>query len=45
MSENRVLAIIFERKRDVVTGDWRELNNEKPHNLYTALRQILRYQI
>jgi hypothetical protein len=31
--ENRVLRRIFGPKRDDVTGDWRQLNNEELHNL------------
>jgi hypothetical protein len=34
--ENRVLRRIFGPKRDEVTGDWRKLHNEKPHNLYSS---------
>jgi hypothetical protein len=33
MFENRVLRIIFGIRRDEVTEEWRELHNEKPHNL------------
>jgi hypothetical protein len=33
--ENRVLRI-FGPRRDVVTGDWRKLHNEKLHNLYAS---------
>jgi hypothetical protein len=32
--ENRVLRRIFGPKRDEVTGSWRKLHNEEPHNLY-----------
>jgi hypothetical protein len=32
--ENRVLRRIFGPKRDEVTGGWKELHNEKLHNLY-----------
>jgi hypothetical protein len=34
--ENRVLKIIFEPKREEVAGEWRRLNNESLHNLYTS---------
>jgi hypothetical protein len=34
--ENRVLWRIFGPKRDEVTGDWRKLQNEELHNLYTS---------
>jgi hypothetical protein len=43
VSENRVLRRIFGRKRDEVTGEWRKLHNEKPHNLYSSpdiIRQV-----
>jgi hypothetical protein len=32
--ENRVLRLIFEPKRDEVTGGWRKLKNRGLHNLY-----------
>jgi hypothetical protein len=32
--ESRVLRRIFGTKRDEVTGEWRELHNEKLHDLY-----------
>jgi hypothetical protein len=32
--ENGVLREIFEPKRDEVTGEWKELHNEKLHDLY-----------
>jgi hypothetical protein len=41
--ENRVPRIIFGRKRDKVTEEWRELHNEELHNLYlfsNIIRQI-----
>jgi hypothetical protein len=41
--ENRVLRRIFGPKGDEVTGEWRELHNEKLHNLYSSpniIRQI-----
>jgi hypothetical protein len=31
--ENRVLRRIIGPKNDGVTGGWRELHNEEPHNL------------
>jgi hypothetical protein len=34
--ENRVLRRIFVPKGDEVTGEWRKLYNEKPHNLYSS---------
>jgi hypothetical protein len=34
--ENRVLRGIFGPKRDEVTGGWRKLHNEEPHNLYSS---------
>jgi hypothetical protein len=34
--KNRVLRRIFGPKRDEVTGDWRKLNNEELHNLYSS---------
>jgi hypothetical protein len=34
--ENRVLRRIFGLKRDEVTGDWRKLQNEELHNLYSS---------
>jgi hypothetical protein len=34
--ENRVLRRIFEPKKDVVTGGWRKLHNEKLNNLYSS---------
>jgi hypothetical protein len=34
--ENRELRRIFGPKRDEVTGDWRKLHNEEPHNLYSS---------
>jgi hypothetical protein len=34
--ENRVLRRIFGAKRDEVTGDWRKLNNEELHILYSS---------
>jgi hypothetical protein len=34
--ENRVLRRIFGLKRDEVTGDWRKLQNEELHKLYSS---------
>jgi hypothetical protein len=34
--ENRVLRRIFSPKRDIVTGSWRKLHNEKLHNLHSS---------
>jgi hypothetical protein len=34
--ENRVLRRIFRPRRDEVTGDWRKLQNEELHNLYSS---------
>jgi hypothetical protein len=34
--ENRVLRVIFGRKRDEVTGEWRRLHNEKLNDLYSS---------
>jgi hypothetical protein len=34
--ENRMLRKVFGPKRGEVTGGWRELRNEKLHNLYTS---------
>jgi hypothetical protein len=38
--ENRVLRRIFGPKRDEVTGSWRKLHNEEPHNLYSSPNRI-----
>jgi hypothetical protein len=41
--ENRVLRRIFGPKRDKVTGEWRKLQNEEIHILYSSsniIRQI-----
>jgi hypothetical protein len=41
--ENRVLRRIYGPKRDKVTGEWRKLNNEEHHNLYSSpdiIRQV-----
>jgi hypothetical protein len=40
MFENRVLKRIFGPKRDEVTGEWRKLNNEELHSLYSSLNII-----
>jgi hypothetical protein len=34
--ENRMLRRIFGSKRAKVMGDWRELHNQEPHNLYSS---------
>jgi hypothetical protein len=34
--EIRVLRRIFGPKMDGVTGGWRKLHNEEPHNLYSS---------
>jgi hypothetical protein len=34
--ENTVLRRIFGPKKDEVTGEWRKLHNEEPHNLYSS---------
>jgi hypothetical protein len=34
--ENRVLRRIFGPKRDEVTGEWRKMHNEEPHDLYSS---------
>jgi hypothetical protein len=34
--ENRVFKRIFGQKRDDVTGRWRQLHNEKLHDLYSS---------
>jgi hypothetical protein len=34
--ENRVLRRIFGPKRDEVTGEWRKLQSEEFHNLYSS---------
>jgi hypothetical protein len=34
--ENRVLRRIFGPNRDVVTGEWRKLHNEKLRDLYSS---------
>jgi hypothetical protein len=41
--ENRILRRIFGPKRDEVAGEWRTLQNEELHNLYSSpdiIRQI-----
>jgi hypothetical protein len=40
VSENRMLRRIFGPKRDEVTGGWRELHDEEPHDLYSSPRII-----
>jgi len=34
--ENRVLRGIFGTKRDLVTGEWRQLHNEELYDLYCS---------
>jgi hypothetical protein len=34
--KNRVLRIIYGRKREEVTGEWRKLHNEELHNLHSS---------
>jgi hypothetical protein len=34
--ENRVLKRMPGPERDEVTGGWRKLHNEEPHNLYSS---------
>jgi hypothetical protein len=34
--ENRVLRKIFGPKRDMVTGEWKRLHNEKLYKLYSS---------
>jgi hypothetical protein len=43
--ENRLLRRILRMKRDEVTGDRRELHNEKLHKVYSSLRinNMIRY--
>jgi hypothetical protein len=38
--ENKVLRKIFWSKRDTVTGEWRELHNEKLSDLYSSLNIV-----
>jgi hypothetical protein len=41
--ENRVPRRIFGPRRDEVTGEWRKLDNEELHNLYSSpdiIRQV-----
>jgi hypothetical protein len=40
VTENKVLRRIFGPKRDEVTGGWRKLHNEVPHNLQYLPRII-----
>jgi len=40
MSENRVLRRIFGPKRDKVTKEWRKLQNEELHDLYSLPNNI-----
>jgi hypothetical protein len=34
--ENRLLRRIFEPKREEITGEWRELHDEEPRDLYCS---------
>lgn len=34
--ENKVLGMIFGRKKEEVTGDWRQLHNENLHYSYLS---------
>jgi hypothetical protein len=34
--ENKVLRRIFGPQRDELTGGWRKLHDEEPHNLYSS---------
>jgi hypothetical protein len=38
--ENRELRRIFGPKKDEVTGEWRELHNEKLNKLYSSLNIV-----
>jgi hypothetical protein len=38
--ENRVLRRIFGPKRNEVTGEWKKLQNEELHNLYSSQNLI-----
>jgi hypothetical protein len=38
--KNRVLRRIFGPKMDEVTGEWRKLNNEELHALYSPLNIV-----
>jgi hypothetical protein len=42
VTENRVLRRTFGPKSDEVMEEWRELHNEKFHNLYSLLSVIRR---
>jgi hypothetical protein len=44
MFENRVLRRIFGSKRDDVRGDWRDLQSEELHNLYSSPNIIMQMQ-
>jgi hypothetical protein len=39
--DNRVLRRIFGPKRDEVRGEWRKLNNEELHDLYSSPSMII----
>jgi hypothetical protein len=34
--KNRVLRMLFGRKRNEITGEWRKLHNEKLNDLYSS---------
>ena len=38
--ENSVLRIIFDPKRDVVTGEWRKLHNKGLSDLYSSSKIV-----
>jgi hypothetical protein len=40
MFENRMLIKIFGLKRDEIAGGWRQLHNEKLHNLFSSPNMI-----
>jgi hypothetical protein len=35
--EKRVLKTMFQPKNEEMSGGWRKLHNEEPHNLYSSL--------
>jgi hypothetical protein len=43
--ENRMLRRISGPKREEVTGDWRKLNDEELHNLYSSPNIIKNDQV
>jgi hypothetical protein len=38
--ENRILRKVFGRKKEELTGIWRKLHNEEPHNSYSSTNII-----